>query len=593
MHQEIGDEAAAIPLPLLFRNFEGLGNNCEFGIVQRLAGYDPPGLFRNVGFYSPDQMIRAIERGFAGLFDDGRFEFVLPPGWQGWRLDCRIYDFTFHTNIPASVEKNGPEWTLRTRSAIWVLRRIKAKLLEDLEAGEKIFVFRHNSRFGAGVARRMHAAIRRHGNGRLLCVREDPAPPSGTVEALADGLFLASIAHLSNENPPQIDLAAWERIARTIPTLRAPAPAQRTAGPGFRDIADPARLGTLAEPHRLRLGAQMMSRPPSPLFQRAALAEGVAREHMARCLVPAPAVYAVTDHELGGFGLLRREGRVFVHEAVQPTPPDDRGDGGSGAEIIDSADPVGVVLAPPLQWGRFVLEMLPRLYLFAKLQALGRPVKLAVPIDCPAWVREFIALHVPDSATLPYHSRRQRVRAPCFLLPSTMLRQHRLHPEMNAVVQALLDRAVGVAGSGVGPARKLYLSGRGARGGPAIANADEVEAALADLGFAVLHPHALSVREQLASYAGAECVVAQFGPLACNALFAPIGTPVFCFGSPQPVQSGIAALRGQPVAFMQPSGGDATAPPGSAGPAGFRVDCGELVRELPAFLRFAAQRRAE
>jgi hypothetical protein len=31
---------------------EGIGNNCEFGIVQRYFGYDPPGLFRNVGFYS-------------------------------------------------------------------------------------------------------------------------------------------------------------------------------------------------------------------------------------------------------------------------------------------------------------------------------------------------------------------------------------------------------------------------------------------------------------------------------------------------------------------------------------------------------------
>jgi len=61
----------------LYKNFETIGNNCEFGIVQRKAGFDPLGLFRNVGFLNVEQIIGAIVANLDGMFDDGNYSWAL------------------------------------------------------------------------------------------------------------------------------------------------------------------------------------------------------------------------------------------------------------------------------------------------------------------------------------------------------------------------------------------------------------------------------------------------------------------------------------------------------------------------------------
>jgi hypothetical protein len=207
-------ELADIAPSRLFVPFESLGNNCEFGMVQRFSGYDPPGLFRNVGFDSAEMMVRALETGFDGMFDEGRYEFTLPHMWPDWRLDCHVHGFGFHTGIPSSIEKPSEAWSRKTRDSIRSFRFMKAKLLEELRIGEKIFVFRFNFDVPPEVMQRFHAALRRHGPGWLLHVTQDPSKPFGWTEKRADGFIVAAIARLMNELPQIIDSEAWRAIAR-------------------------------------------------------------------------------------------------------------------------------------------------------------------------------------------------------------------------------------------------------------------------------------------------------------------------------------------------------------------------------------------
>ena len=204
---------AAAPANLLL-NFESLGNNCEFGIVQRHYGLDPPGLFRNVGFLSADQMINTIEGGLDGMFDDGRFAFTLPPDWPDWRLECGVYGFAFHTSVPASIERGSAEWIDRERKTVAAFRLMKRKFIEDLFGGEKIFVFRFIEDVPLESIVRMQHAIRKYGSGWLLYVKPNPAESLGWVERVDDGLIIGSLPRLSNEDPPQIDFANWEVIAQ-------------------------------------------------------------------------------------------------------------------------------------------------------------------------------------------------------------------------------------------------------------------------------------------------------------------------------------------------------------------------------------------
>jgi hypothetical protein len=202
------------PPPDLFLNFESLGNNCELGIVQRHHGLDPPGLFRNVGFLSADQIVNTIENGLDGMFDDGRYRLTLPPNWPDWRLDCEIYGFGFHTSVPASLEHGSAEWVDREHKTIATFRFLKQKFIDDLQSGEKIFVFRFIQDVAPETIFRLHRAIRTYGDGWLLYVKPNPAEPFGWVERAEDGLLVGSLPRLSNEDPPQIDFANWEIIAQ-------------------------------------------------------------------------------------------------------------------------------------------------------------------------------------------------------------------------------------------------------------------------------------------------------------------------------------------------------------------------------------------
>lgn len=205
----------------LFEPFESVGNNCEFGLVQRLHGFDPPGLFRNAGFDSAEVIVKAIETSFAGMFDEGRYEFVLPPFWGDWRLDCHVHGIGFHTGIPASIELNSDAWIRKTSESIQTFRFLKRKLLEELRHEEKIFVFRFNFDVAPELIDRFHRAIRAHGPGWLLHVRQDPSKPFGWTQRQADGLIVAAIAKLMNELPQVIDMDAWRAIARASRTIVA------------------------------------------------------------------------------------------------------------------------------------------------------------------------------------------------------------------------------------------------------------------------------------------------------------------------------------------------------------------------------------
>jgi hypothetical protein len=209
-----------IPVGELYMPFEGLGNNCEFGIVQRLAGYDPPGLFRNVGYLRADAMISLIENNLAGMFDEGAYKFVKPDGWPDYRLDCLRYGFFFHTAIPATLEQDSAAWQRKAKDAVASFRFLKRLFQDDLKTGEKTFVFRFIEPLEPRMQRQFLQAIRKHGPGWLLYIRQDPAYPEGFVELAEDGLLIGAIDKLSNENPPQINAKAWEHIARKAIDLR-------------------------------------------------------------------------------------------------------------------------------------------------------------------------------------------------------------------------------------------------------------------------------------------------------------------------------------------------------------------------------------
>jgi hypothetical protein len=210
------EEIADLPPSRLLAPFESLGNNCELGVLQGFCRCNaPPGLFRFAAYDCLDTMVEALDTNLEGLFDEGSYRFTAPPGWTNWRLDCDSHGFIFHSDIPISVERNTDEWRRKSGECLRVYRFLKREVLEELRAGQKVFVCRFQSDVTADDIQRLHGAVRRHGPGWLLFVTQDRTKPFAWTEKRADGLIVAAIAHLVERfGIDDIDGTAWVAIAR-------------------------------------------------------------------------------------------------------------------------------------------------------------------------------------------------------------------------------------------------------------------------------------------------------------------------------------------------------------------------------------------
>ena len=131
-------------------HFESLGDNCEFGLVQRRCGAEPLGLLRFTNLRL-DDLVRGVRTGFEGLGELENLEFSLGSGSRReYAMRDKRFALTFHTFL---YEGEVDENTLPRQQSIR-LKFLRRKILEDFANGEKIFVCKRNetSERGGGPA---------------------------------------------------------------------------------------------------------------------------------------------------------------------------------------------------------------------------------------------------------------------------------------------------------------------------------------------------------------------------------------------------------------------------------------------------------
>jgi hypothetical protein len=98
------------------------------------------------------------------------------------------------------------------------LRYLRGKLLDDLAAPSKIFLYKA---WPSGEATReqvlrLHRAMQRHGPNTLLYLEhEQPDHPQGLVEAVEPGLLWGYIDHFSRNNLRDIAYPSWLSLCTT------------------------------------------------------------------------------------------------------------------------------------------------------------------------------------------------------------------------------------------------------------------------------------------------------------------------------------------------------------------------------------------
>jgi hypothetical protein len=199
-----------LTLPQIALKFESIGENCEFGLFQRRCDAEPLGLLRFSSTFMRN-LIRGLENGFEGI---GEVEDIDPRLEGSPRREYMIhehkYGLVYHTFV---FEDERSVWLMREQESAR-LRFLRRKFMEELQAGEKIFIYRFNGPISEEEILPLHMALNRYGPATLLwVVPAEQDRPAGTVEVLMQGLLKGYIDRFApDENAHDLSFDGWLRI---------------------------------------------------------------------------------------------------------------------------------------------------------------------------------------------------------------------------------------------------------------------------------------------------------------------------------------------------------------------------------------------
>lgn len=180
---------------LLFMGFESIGDDCEFGIVQRQFGAEPLGLLRWT-LISPSNLCSLLydRLSFIGVNEYTRIEVV--NGEYTTRIDK--YDMFSHT---FTREAEFPFDRFK-KQQIKRMHYLKEKLLNDFIDGDKVFVYKSSSGLSYEEIERIRLALSSISEkAKLLCVKlADDIGKPGEVVRQTNNLFIGYIDKFSTRD---------------------------------------------------------------------------------------------------------------------------------------------------------------------------------------------------------------------------------------------------------------------------------------------------------------------------------------------------------------------------------------------------------
>jgi hypothetical protein len=192
--------------------FQSLGDNCEFGLVQRQVGAEPLGLFR---FASTriDGLIAAFESRFARFQSPENIQVRCdedPNGGYGVFTSVPSYQFNCHSGHP-SVKINVDKLIDKERKRLNFLARVH---IEEAETGNKLLVYKSNFPVADERIKDLHSAINSIGPSWLLWVTPATADwPAGRVQEVAEHILRGSIERFAPyDNAYQFSPQGWQKI---------------------------------------------------------------------------------------------------------------------------------------------------------------------------------------------------------------------------------------------------------------------------------------------------------------------------------------------------------------------------------------------
>ena len=187
------------------------GYGCEFGYYQRALGLEPLHFLRWSSITSTG-LLEGLRDGFAGISDPAKILFIQndDPIWNLVHTQYRIR--IDHTGM---FKKDLSEEQAK-RKLVTHMSYLRDNFFEDLENGEKIFVYRtFDHVMTDDQLLGMAAAIKAYGQAQFLYVRlAADARISRTVERVSDNLLIGYIDSFAPQEGDRLvsNHEGWERI---------------------------------------------------------------------------------------------------------------------------------------------------------------------------------------------------------------------------------------------------------------------------------------------------------------------------------------------------------------------------------------------
>jgi hypothetical protein len=199
----------AQPLDEQMLEFESLGADAEFGLVQRQSGAEPLGLLR-FAEVPLDRMLTALDADFAELGAPGTVEITL----RGREFMLRESRYGMQWHSWTFEGQANPQQVLERE--VQRLEFLRSKLLADLAEGHKLLVYKRAAPLTRNEVQGLLATIRRHGPSMLLLVQEaDAAHADGTVAQAEPGLLRGYVSRFAAEASPEaVAVESWVAMAQ-------------------------------------------------------------------------------------------------------------------------------------------------------------------------------------------------------------------------------------------------------------------------------------------------------------------------------------------------------------------------------------------
>jgi len=196
----------------ILKDFESLGDNCEFGLVQRRSACETLDLFRwaTLPF---EKLVLGLASGFDGLGDLKNASMSLGPENELLYWDS-AYSYALHSHI---YKASGPKEETFIKKMCNRVQFLKRKIVEDLQSSERIFLYKRFSRIPDEEAIALMLELERYGPNKLVCVRPpDEEHSAGTVHVLRERLLITYVNIMKDLYGPDIDVASWLTACKAV-----------------------------------------------------------------------------------------------------------------------------------------------------------------------------------------------------------------------------------------------------------------------------------------------------------------------------------------------------------------------------------------